>query len=204
MIRPRMPLDSVTQSGLLETGRRCAAPDPAVVQLRPCDVGCRRHCALSRRALQALLVSIGLAACRSEAPPAPDAATVEWRTYHGRELDVRLEYPSVFDVDESGAEVVFRSSGAPAMRVVWVTADEAERRGLWPGHAGTPVAVAGRRGMAYDYDHRDLDRVVRTISYVVPYRGRLLGLEFRTDAPALPDVYRRVLASLVLDESEAP
>lgn len=178
--------------------RRVATPPDPRIPLAPCSESCRKPCAKSRRALHALLISIGLLGCRSEAPPAP-AASVELSTYHGRDLDVSVAYPSTFTPDERGPEVVFRNGGAPAIRIVWVTEEEADDRGLWAGHQGAPATIAGRAGMVYDYDHRDFERFTRTISYVVPYRGRWLGLEFRTDEPELPEAYQRVLESLQLE-----
>ena len=173
---------------------------PETIPLEPCHPGCTKPCSRNRRMLRALLVSIGiLAACQGEAPPAPDAASVQWRDYHAAELGVSLRVPSTFDVDEHGAEVAFRSEGPTAIRLVWVTEEEADDRGLWAGHDGQRAAVGGREGMVYDYEHRDFERKSRTIAYVVPHRGRLLGVEFRTDDAELPGVYRTVVESVRFD-----
>ena len=171
------------------------------ISLEPCHPGCTKHCSRNRRALRALLVSIGLlAGCRGEAPPAPDASSVQWRDYHAADLGVALRVPSSFDVDEQGPEVAFRSEEGPtAIRLVWVSEEDADDRGLWAGHEGTRTTLGGHDATLYDYDHGDFGKVVRTIAYVTPYRGRYLGLEFRTDDERLPAVYRSVVESLRFD-----
>ena len=100
-----------------------------MVSLEPCHPGCTKRCSRNRRALRALLVSIGiLAGCRGEAPPAPDASSVQWRDYHAADLGVALRVPSSFDFDEQGPEVAFRSEEGPtAIRLVWVTEEDADR-----------------------------------------------------------------------------
>jgi hypothetical protein len=171
------------------------------IPLAPCGPRCTHGCCRRRRMVRALLVSLGLlAACRGEAPPAPDAETVQWRDYHASELGVSLRVPSSFDVDEQGPEVSFRSEEGPtAFRLVWVTEQDADERGLWAGHDGARATLAGHDALLYDYDHADFGRRVRTIAYVVPWRERYLGLEFRTDEPELPPVYRSVLESVRFD-----
>ena len=57
------------------------------------------------------------------------------------------------------------------------------------------IELDNREGLKYIYDHYDGPFYMRTVSYVVEYGGKFLGLEFRTDREELDDVQRRVLRS---------
>lgn len=151
------------------------------------------------RAFVAGVLPALLAGCQAKAPTPPDAAAVEWRDYVDRELQVAFAYPADFDVKRQGDDVVLRSGGKPAIRLIWVDAERGRKRGLWFGNPYTPATVAGVKGERYEYEHYDGPVRSRTISYVIPYRGRWLGLEFRTDAARLPAAYERVLESLRVD-----
>ena len=150
------------------------------------------------RAFASALLPALLAGCRSEAPAAPPD-DVETRRFESPALDVALVVPASFSVHQDEAGVVFRHAGRPAIRLLWLDEERGRERGLWFGHEARPATIAGRPGARYDYMHWDGPLRSRTVSYVVPYRGRELGLEFRTDARPLPPVYRRVVESLELE-----
>ena len=149
-----------------------------------------------RFVLLCLLTFLG---CQAHPPALPDASAVRWARYEHRPLGVRLDVPEVFGKKYHGDEVAFTYNGTAA-RLVWVTEGEARRRGLWPlAEQGVPVTLGGRGGYRYAYDHPDGPVRSHTIAYVVPHRGRLLGLEFRTDADTLNTIGERMLKSLSFD-----
>lgn len=142
---------------------------------------------------------LALTGCRAEAPVLPDSSTVAWASYHHAPLGVRLDVPVAFGKKSRGDEVAFTYNGTAA-RLVWVTEEEARERGLWPrADHHTAASLGGRGGFHYVYDHPDGPVLSRTIAYVVPHRGRLLGLEFRTDADTLGSIGQRMLESFSFD-----
>ena len=147
----------------------------------------------------ALVCLLALAACQAEAPALPDSATLTWVTYRHAPLGVRLDVPEAFGKKTYGDEVAFTYNGTVA-RLVWVTDGEARDRGLWPraGHRA-PATLGGRAGYRYSYEHPDGPVLSHTIAYVVPYRGRQLGLEFRTDADSVGPIGERMLKSFSFD-----
>jgi len=147
----------------------------------------------------ALLVALLITtSCHVEPPGPPPEGSYAWDSYTHPTLGYRVAYPDVFDLaDGRGDDVVFTYLGRPTFRVLYATEEEAGQRGLWGGQAPVEtVAVGGREGHRYVYDHWDGPSYVHTVVYVVPLRGKALGVEFRTDADTVDDVQRRVLDSI--------
>lgn len=123
-----------------------------------------------------------------------------WVDYKNPVAAYRLQYPTVFGVDqEAGGTVLFRYCGVPAL-VRFTDEAEGRRRGLWFGNE--PVAditLAGHAGKKYLYTHYDGPFGVCTVAYVIPYRDKFIGVEFRT-AGELGDVQERMLASFTLNQ----
>jgi hypothetical protein len=122
-----------------------------------------------------------------------------WRTYENAQLGVALELPDFFSVKEYEGGAIFRIQGTNAVLLRFVDRDEAKRRGLWVGSAPAgAITLGGRPGLRYVYEHGDGPVASVTEAYVIPYRGKELGLEFRTRNDAA--VRERMLGSLrILD-----
>lgn len=166
----------------------------------------RSHGSL-RSALPGLaLLAAGLAGACDRTPVATqrlDPDRLRWRTYTDLTLGYSIDYPEDFEMLIRGTgEAHFRfssvySTGVPA-RVVHVSEEEARRRGLWSSKFITgPATLGGRPGERYVYTHADGPFYSRTVAYVVPYRGKMLGLEFRGQGD-LDRVQQRMLDSFRL------
>jgi hypothetical protein len=141
-----------------------------------------------------LLPAIG---CTMPDPVEPETGTFEWATYENNTVGFSLEYPGVYvaETQEDGNAVLFRAERGVPVKVYWTTEAEAEGNGLWFGK--TPigeVTLAGVAGQLYEYAHCDGPLCSTMKSYVVPWRGRFLALEFRSSGP-LHEVNRHVLSS---------
>lgn len=127
-----------------------------------------------------------------------DPEALRWVTYTDRVLGYSIDYPEDFDmVVRATGEVTFRYGGVP-VRVVPVTEEEGRRRGLWVGQPSPePATLGGQPAERFVYAHRDGPFFSRTIAYVVPFRGKQLGLELRAQGD-LDRVQQRMLASFRL------
>ena len=142
-----------------------------------------------------LLVAIG---CKSTPPESLDPKEVSWQTYSNSEIGVSLNYPDVYTLNEEsdGRGVIFRHKGKSALLLRFMDEEESKHRGLWFGYKPhAEIELGGRKGLKYDYRHGDGPFLSRTVSYVVEYRDKYLGLEFRTDNPDLDEVQQKVLSS---------
>lgn len=111
--------------------------------------------------------------------PAPQG----WHHYENGALGVAFDVPDFLETQDHGSEagIVFRYDGANAVLLRFVDEKEGKRRGLWFGHPDAgPITLGGRPGKLYKYTHDDGPIWDSTEAYVVPYRGKELGLEFRT------------------------
>jgi len=120
----------------------------------------------------------------------------EWRSYTHPGLGYSMEIPKACTIQQ---DTIFRYDGQPILCVNYVTPAEGRRRGLWPGNdpMGT-ITLAGRQGRKYIYQHCDGLSCMNVISYVIDYRGRELGVEFRMQGDELGEVQRHVLESFTL------
>ena len=136
-----------------------------------------------------LVMTLFGTACNSTPPEHPALDEVRWATYTNAEVGYTLEYPDFYRIDDRGKpkDVMFRFDGYPVLVINWVSEKEGRSRGLWPGHEPVrTVELAGLEGKKYIYRHYDGPFSMRTISFVVEHRGRLLGIEFRTNCPLDP------------------
>ena len=163
----------------------------------------RRKLYRNRRNSLALLVSLLLPlliGCTEEKSlHSLNVDSLSWTEYTNREVRYSLRYPTVFTVDDDAADNVFlRYSGAPPVVVRFIDEEEGRRRGTWFGHNPVEdIQLASRSGKKYVCDHWDGPFRARTIAYVIPYRDKYLGLEFRTDRELYP-VQERILSSFTL------
>ncbi|MGD8494565.1 MAG: hypothetical protein PVF05_00140 [Gemmatimonadales bacterium] len=143
------------------------------------------------------------AACTSCAAPGPEAGTFGWESYTNHAAGFTMEVPDVYAPDEegSGNAVLFRWKRGVPVKAYWTTAEEAAHRGLWFGESSVgPAKLGGVEGRRYEYRHCDGPFCSRMVSFVIPWRGRELGLEFRSDGP-LNATNRRILESFELDRA---
>jgi hypothetical protein len=147
---------------------------------------------LNRLAIAAGAVLL-LVACQQPGLPPMSLDEAQWKTYTDEELGIRFQYPDALQtVDEGSAGMFLRYRGGVNVRVVWTDEETARKHGLWVKHE--PVAQASLAGIPaqkYIYDHWDGPSYILTESYVIPYRGKLLGVEFRPGG--LPEQGRRKL-----------
>ena len=135
----------------------------------------------------ALLVFLVLVACAAPDWPQPDE--VQLTSYTHPSEDFRVTYISGSTIDESNDSVFFRWRGAPILCVRYVTEQRAGRD-LWIGSDPLgDIELGGRAGKKYSYYH-DL---THTVSYVVPHKGKYIGLEFRMDGDELNTLQRQIL-----------
>jgi hypothetical protein len=138
------------------------------------------------------MAALSATGCRVEPIDLPSPRA--WRTYEHHALGVELDVPDFFAVRENDGGALFRIHGANAVLLRFVDEEEAKHRGLWVGTpAAGPITLGGRPGQRFVYKHGDGPVWSQTEAYVVPYRGKQLGLEFRTRHDA--GVRERMLAS---------
>ncbi len=143
-----------------------------------------------------LAVLLG-AACTMPDPPAPTQGTFDWTSFRSAEVGFELEVPDDYraDVESGGHAVLFRAERGVPVKVYWTTEAASGDRGLWFDEDPVgPAMLAGREGQLYEYLHCDGLFCSRMKSYVIPFRDRLLALEFRSNGD-LHEVNRHILES---------
>lgn len=149
-----------------------------------------------------LLAGIFVTSCCQENVPALESLntdTLTWAAYTHPAVPYSLRYPEVFTVEEEKAGSVFFRYGCGVPVVVrFHDEKEGRRRGAWFGHDPVQdIQLHGHAGKKYIYDHNDGPFSARTVAYVVPFRDKFLGLEFRTPGE-LNAVQERILESFTM------
>lgn len=143
---------------------------------------------------------IVLSGCRSPKTPLENlnASDLSWATYTSDELNYSIEYPTVLSPSGSeDGEVLFRYGWGVPVRVRFNDEAEGRKTGAWFGSEPVEkIKLGGHDGEKFIYKHYDGPFGARTVSYVVEYRRKFLGLEFRTDGE-LNEIQKRMLASFV-------
>jgi hypothetical protein len=151
--------------------------------------------------MKAIIFSIMLTClfgCRAN-PAKIALAEVVWTRYSNPVLGYSLDYPDTYTLTEGGNHILLGYHSDPQVLVRYTDEAEGRQRGLWFGHApADSIQLGGRPGKKYEYDHGDGPFYSRTIAYVVDYRDRYLGLEFRTNNE-LNDVEKQILQSFKFD-----
>jgi len=125
----------------------------------------------------------------------------QWRRYQHPRLGYTLDVRAACSANEYGDDVIFRYSGDPILCVNVVDAEEGRHRGLWPGKTPSgDVDLSGVVGKKYVYQHCDGPSCMNVVSYVIPFQGRELGVEFRMAGEELGAVQRHVADSFTLGE----
>jgi hypothetical protein len=148
-----------------------------------------------------LIITILLiAGCRNEGHPNLSINEVEWKEYSNEKIGYSVSIPEVYTVQEweDGRGVMFRLQGnQPMMLIRFSTAEEDEHSGIWYNHYPIKkIELAGLLGHFYDYYHFDGPSGIHTRSYVIPYKKKNLGVEFRTFD--IGPVEEKILSTLTL------
>ena len=134
-----------------------------------------------------MLVGCGL-------PTKVDPSNIHWAEYTNPN-GYSLSYPAEYKPETNDGEVIFRYYLNVPMLVRWTDEAGAQGHDLWFGHAPVmEMNLAGVNGKKYIYDHHDGPSSSRTVSYVIPFKGKFLALEFRTEGE-LDSAEKRVLDS---------
>jgi hypothetical protein len=154
---------------------------------------------LAARRAAGLCLFLVLAGCHGP-PPALDPAAVRWTTTAIASLGVTVSHPDAYTPSPQGDSYVpFRYGRFMPLIVRWVDEREGRQSGLWFG--STPVAdilLAGIPGREYIYTHYDGPFGARMIAYVIPWRGKYLGVELRANRDLDP-VQIQILARFAVD-----
>ena len=142
-----------------------------------------------------LLALLSLAGCSLSGPPHLDPATVQWASTEIPSLGVTVAYPAVYaPAAQDGSYVPFRYRQFTPLIIRWVDESEGRKSGLW--FTSTPrgaIELGGVPGQEYIYTHYDGPFGARMVAYVIPWRGRFLAVEIRTNGDLDP-VQRQILA----------
>jgi len=150
---------------------------------------------MKRYAIVFMIPVILVMSCRTRAPEYPAPEQLDWKTYVHPTLDYRLDYPTLYTVHPDGEDVFFRYDGHPSFVIRYCSREKADHKGLWADHEPEEtVRFASHEWEAYDYDHRDAFFIMRTISFVTPYRESYLSLDIRTNGD-LDAVHQKMIYS---------
>ncbi len=124
-----------------------------------------------------------ISGCTSEGHENTSIESINWINYRNEAVGYEVKIPDLYEPHEweDGSGVIFKRNGDETVMLIrWVN-EEDKRRGIWLSHEpkGTCV-LSGQTGKTYDYIHHDGPFGIRTRSWVIPYKARELGVEFRT------------------------
>lgn len=147
-----------------------------------------------------IIIILFVASCRKEGHPNLSISEVEWKEYSNEKIGYSVSIPEVYTVQEweDGSGVIFRFNGnQPMMLIRLGTKAEDKHRGIWYNHEPIKqIEIAGISGEYYDYYHFDGPSGIHTRSYVIPYKKKNLGVEFRTFE--IGPVEEKILSTLTL------
>ncbi len=154
------------------------------------------------RVIFVLSALVAVSSCCSEKGAPVDALRpdqLQWVSFTHATIPYSLRYPELFKADEEkGGSAFFRYNCEVPMLVRFHDEREGRSRGAWFGHEPVEdIQLSGRAGKKYIYEHQDGPFGARTVAYVVAYRDKYLGLEFRTPG-ALNEVQQRILDSFTI------
>ncbi len=125
-----------------------------------------------------------------------NASDLTWATYTSDKLNYSIAYSTVLAPSGSEhGEVLFKYGWGVPVRVRFTNEAEGKKTGAWFGNEPTEkIKLNGRNGEKFIYEHYEGPFGARTVSYVIEYRGKFLGVEFRTDGE-LNEIQQRMLDS---------
>jgi hypothetical protein len=136
------------------------------------------------------------------APPHLQPGSFGWADYAVPALGLALSYPDVYVPQAEGdAYVAFRHGRFMPLIIRFVDEADGRQRGLWFGHpAVNAIDVGAIAGQEYVYTHYDGPFGARMIACVIPWKGKYLALEFRTNED-LDAVQQEILKRAALSGS---
>jgi len=150
-----------------------------------------------------MLPLILLAACTSEPPANPQPGTVSWATWQDYSLGLTLDYPDTWEESSYGDahRLTLRNQGYPVLSVSHLSESEAAYDGLWGRNESDGEGfLAGKPAVLYAYDHAEPLTTLPTRSWVIPWSGKFLALEFRVRGGQLDSVQQAMLSRVRLAE----
>lgn len=147
-----------------------------------------------------IITILFIVGCKNEGHPNLSINEVLWKEYTNEKIGYSLLVPNSYITGEwwGGAGVMFRLDGnQPMMLIRYCSAEVDKNRGIWYGQeALKQIEIAGVTGQYYDYYHFDGPAGIHTRSFVIPYKNKDLGIEFRTFE--IGPVEEKILSSFTL------
>ena len=160
----------------------------------------RYYKSIVNKTILLIIIILFVASCRKEGHPNLSISEVKWREYSNEKIGYSVSIPEVYTVQEweDGSGVIFRLNGNQLMMLIRLgTKAEDKHRGIWYNHEPIKqIELAGISGEYYDYYHFDGPSGIHTRSYVIPYKKKNLGVEFRTFE--IGPVEEKILSTLTL------
>ena len=160
----------------------------------------RYYKSIVNKTILLIIIILFVASCRKEGHPNLCISEVEWKEYSNEKIGYSVSIPEVYTVQEweDGSGVMFRLNGNQLMMLIRLgTKAEDKHRGIWYNHEPIKqIELAGISGEYYDYYHFDGPSGIHTRSYVIPYKKKNLGVEFRTFE--IGPVEEKILSTLTL------
>lgn len=160
----------------------------------------RYYKSIVNKTILLIIIILFVASCRKEGHPNLSISEVEWKEYSNEKIGYSVSIPKVYTVQEweDGSGVMFRLNGNQLMMLIRLgTKAEDKHRGIWYNHEPIKqIELAGISGEYYDYYHFDGPSGIHTRSYVIPYKKKNLGVEFRTFE--IGPVEEKILSTLTL------
>jgi hypothetical protein len=160
----------------------------------------RYYKSIVNKTILLIIIILFVASCRKEGHPNLSISEVEWKEYSNEKIGYFVSIPEVYTVQEweDGSGVMFRLNGNQLMMLIRLgTKAEDKHRGIWYNHEPIKqIELAGISGEYYDYYHFDGPSGIHTRSYVIPYKKKNLGVEFRTFE--IGPVEEKILSTLTL------
>jgi len=160
----------------------------------------RYYKSIVNKTILLIIIILFVASCRKEGHPNLSISEVEWKEYSNEKIGYFVSIPEVYTVQEweDGSGVMFRLNGNQLMMLIRLgTKAEDKHRGIWYNHEPIKqIELAGISGEYYDYYHFDGPSGIHTRSYVIPYKKKNLGVEFRTIE--IGPVEEKILSTLTL------
>ena len=146
-----------------------------------------------------ILILIHISGCTSEGHQNTIAESISWVTYRNEAVGYEVKIPDFYNPIEweDGSGVVFKRNGDETVMLVRWANEEDKHRGIWLSHEPNGTCVLSEKsGKTYDYMHFDGPLGIRTRSWVIPYKNRELGVEFRMID--ITDLEKKILDSFRL------